>query len=88
MSNKKPLSEATSQMKVTYTCTADDNGFPSQNVGSDDRPAILMWREDYERLIAELEESRKWKPFARGYYKREGEVVHFATRGTYDDEGK
>lgn len=46
------------------------------------RPAILLWREDYDAMRRELEELReesaKWKPFEHGHYKQEGKMVYYS----------
>jgi hypothetical protein len=34
-----------------------------------DRPAILMWREDYDAMRKELEELREWRKAVKGGYR-------------------
>ena len=55
------------KMKVTECWTEDDEGRPLPGEVSerkciyDDRPAILMWKEDYDAILKELKELRQFK---------------------------
>ncbi len=59
------MTKGIEELKVTECwCAECDDGSPHAYTVygirvNDDRPAVLMWREDYDALLKELEELRK-----------------------------